>query len=76
MRQLSLLACSVFMLATAQAAPISASPVSGDSGSINNNTGYVIECSQVLGGYCANNPKIKVTHIKPNDILLTRSQHS
>lgn len=28
----------------------------GYFGSINNNTGYVIECSQVIGGYCANNP--------------------
>ncbi len=25
-------------------------------GSINNNTGYVLECSQMVGGYCANNP--------------------
>ena len=28
----------------------------GYFGSINNNTGYVIECSQIIGGYCANNP--------------------
>lgn len=28
----------------------------GDFGSINNNTGMVIECSQIIGGYCANNP--------------------
>ncbi len=28
----------------------------GYYGNINNGTGFVIECSQVLGGYCANNP--------------------
>ena len=28
----------------------------GYFGSINNNTNYVIECSKVIGGYCANNP--------------------
>lgn len=28
----------------------------GYFGSINNNTGYVVECPQVIGGYCANNP--------------------
>lgn len=28
----------------------------GYYGNINNNTGYVIECSQMNGGYCANNP--------------------
>ncbi len=34
----------------------SALSLPGYFGSINNNTGYVIECSQVIGGYCANNP--------------------
>lgn len=29
---------------------------SGQTGNLNNDTGYVIECSQVIGGYCANNP--------------------
>ncbi len=29
---------------------------SGYYGNINNGTGNVIECSQVIGGYCANNP--------------------
>lgn len=28
----------------------------GYYGNINNGTGDVIECSQVIGGYCANNP--------------------
>lgn len=28
----------------------------GYFGNINNNTNYVVECSQVIGGYCANNP--------------------
>ncbi|MDC0535974.1 hypothetical protein OAO18_09225 [Francisellaceae bacterium] len=42
--------------AFAAAAPGAALSVPGYFGSINNNTSYVVECSQVLGGYCANNP--------------------
>ena len=40
------------------AKPVKGSALSlpGYFGSINNNTGYVLECSQVIGGYCANNP--------------------
>ena len=34
----------------------SALSLPGYFGSINNNTNYVIECSKVIGGYCANNP--------------------
>ncbi|WP_119329506.1 hypothetical protein [Cysteiniphilum halobium] len=40
----------------AESAPGSALSVPGYFGSINNNTTYVVECSQVIGGYCANNP--------------------
>lgn len=42
--------------ALAQNAAPSALSLPGYFGSINNNTDYVIECSQVIGGYCANNP--------------------
>jgi hypothetical protein len=34
----------------------SALSLPGYFGSINNNTRFVLECSQVIGGYCANNP--------------------
>jgi hypothetical protein len=53
-----LLAVSVLVLAasTGLAAEKSALSLPGYFGSINNNSGYVIECSQVMGGYCANNP--------------------
>lgn len=34
----------------------SALSLPGYFGNINNNTDYVVECSQVIGGYCANNP--------------------
>ena len=34
----------------------SALSLPGYFGSINNNTDYVVECSQLIGGYCANNP--------------------
>jgi hypothetical protein len=52
------LIASVLVLAatTGLAAGKSALSLPGYFGSINNNTGYVIECSQVIGGYCANNP--------------------
>ena len=38
--------------------PASSSALSlpGYFGSINNNTPYVVECAQMIGGYCANNP--------------------
>jgi len=48
----SLLAVSGVFAANAP----SALSLPGYFGSINNNTHYVIECSQVIGGYCANNP--------------------
>jgi hypothetical protein len=34
----------------------SALSVPGYMGSISNNSPYVLECAQMLGGYCANNP--------------------
>jgi len=49
---LSLLASSA-ALATGNNSALS---IPGYFGNINNNTGYVVECSQVVGGYCANNP--------------------
>jgi hypothetical protein len=40
----------------ATAASKSALSLPGYFGSINNNTPYVVECAQMIGGYCANNP--------------------
>ncbi|MFT6836116.1 MAG: hypothetical protein ACJA0H_002162 [Francisellaceae bacterium] len=53
----SLLAVTLLSSTVLYAGPKdSALSVPGYFGSINNNTQYVIECSQVWGGYCANNP--------------------
>lgn len=52
----SLIAGSLFAADASQANSASALSLPGYFGSINNNTGYVLECSQVIGGYCANNP--------------------
>lgn len=53
MKKLSLTLASLMMMAGAYAGT-SGPGLSGDQGSINNDTGYVIECSQMYGGYCAN----------------------
>lgn len=56
MKNLVLSAALLAASSTAMAAAPSALSLPGYFGSINNNTGYVLECSQVIGGYCANNP--------------------
>ena len=51
------LALSAVSLTSANASSASSAlSLPGYFGSINNNTPFVIECSQVIGGYCANNP--------------------
>lgn len=54
----TLLAASLFIAAgqSMAAAPGTALSLPGYFGSINNNTAYVVECAQMIGGYCANNP--------------------
>lgn len=56
MKKLIFSVCFLVLSASAFAANSSALSVPGYFGSINNNSSFVIECSQVVGGYCANNP--------------------
>lgn len=52
----TLISSSLFAADTPPQNAASALSLPGYFGNINNNTVYVIECSQVIGGYCANNP--------------------
>ena len=59
MNRLLLLGAATILSGSAFAASApapSALSLPGYFGNLNNNTGYVLECSQVIGGYCANNP--------------------
>ncbi len=57
MKKRLILISSLLMMSQSFAATApSALSLPGYFGNINNNTHYVIECSQVIGGYCANNP--------------------
>lgn len=56
MKNSILLTMALFASTSAFAAAPKALSIPAYFGSINNNTGLVIECSQVVGGYCANNP--------------------
>lgn len=56
MKRLTLILSALVMSSSAFAAGHKALSLPGYFGSINNNSGYVLECSQVIGGYCANNP--------------------
>lgn len=50
------IAAGLMTIGGGSAVAASALSVPGYFGSINNDSGYVMECSQVIGGYCANNP--------------------
>ena len=57
MKKCLILIPAMLIMGHAFAAPMpNALSLPGYFGNINNNTNYVIECSQVIGGYCANNP--------------------
>lgn len=56
MKQKMILTLALMSAVSAFAATTKALSIPGYFGSINNNTGLVLECSQVVGGYCANNP--------------------
>ena len=55
-KSIAMVALTLSLGVTASGFAASALSLPGYFGSINNNTSYVIECSQVIGGYCANNP--------------------
>lgn len=52
---------NLFAVETASSETLS---LPGYFGSINNNTAYVLECSQVIGGYCANTPMLTNGYIQ------------
>ena len=57
MKKIIILSAALISMSSAFAeSATSALSLPGYFGNINNNTNYVIECSQVIGGYCANNP--------------------